>query len=74
MSGEEKSLLSSNNDKIMDTFNELKSLELFVAQTIFASQGQCREYVVNELGKIKQNMRQRFNIVRIDWRENEEGV
>ena len=74
MSGEEKSLLSSNNDKIMDTFNELKSLELFVAQTMFASQGQCREYVVNELGKIKQNMRQRFNIVRIDWRENEEGV
>ena len=59
-------------DEIMDTFNELKKLESFVASTIFKDQGQCRRYVVDELANIQFNMRKRFNIVRVDWRENDE--
>ena len=56
-------------DEIMDTFNDIKKLQSFIAFTTFHTQGQCRQYVVNELGKIKMNMRKRFNIIRVDERE-----
>ena len=59
-------------DEVMDTFNELKKLESFVAATIFVDQGQCRRYVVDELSRIQYNMRKRFNIIRVDERMKEE--
>ena len=66
----DNSSYQSKNDEIMDTFNEVRRLEVFIAATIFKDQAQCRRYVVDELGKIQFNIRKRFHIVRVDEREN----